>query len=56
VIFLRIGASDETVLPGEATGDVSALAAKPAVVAARPHAIAANALIIISLVHGSVIE
>jgi hypothetical protein len=36
--------------------EVSALAARPAVVAARPHAIAANALIIISLVRGSVIE
>jgi hypothetical protein len=55
VIFLRIDASDGTVFPGEATGDVSAPAAGPAVVAARPHTIAANALIIIDLVRGPVI-
>jgi hypothetical protein len=52
VIFLRIGASDGTVVPGEATGDVSALAARTTVAAARLHAIAANALIIIGLIDG----
>jgi hypothetical protein len=52
VIFLRIGASDGTVVPGEATGDVSALAARTAVAAARLNAIGANALIIIGLIDG----
>ncbi len=47
VIFLRTGASDGVPLDGGATGDVSASAARPAVVAARPNAIAANTRLII---------
>src|SRR6516164_6987335 len=55
VIFLRIGASDGTLLPGGATGDSSAPAARLAVVAARPSAIAINALTIIGVVRKPVI-
>ncbi len=49
---MRIGASDGTMIPGEAAGDVSAPAARHAVAAARLHVIAANALIIIVLIDG----
>jgi hypothetical protein len=56
VIFLRTGASDGTLLLSGATGDSSASAARPAVAAARLSAIAANALIIVGLVRGPVIE
>jgi hypothetical protein len=51
VIFLRIGASDGTLLGG-ATGDESVSAARPAVAAAMLSAIAANVLIIVGLVRG----
>src|SRR6516165_6615994 len=47
VIFLRIGASDGTLLLGGATGNSSGPAARLIVVAARPSTIAANALIIV---------
>jgi hypothetical protein len=43
---------DGTLLPGGATGNSSAPAARTTVVAARLHAIAANALIIIGLIDG----
>jgi hypothetical protein len=52
VIFLRIGASDGTLLLDGTPEDGSESAARPAVVAARLNAIAANALIIIGVVHG----
>jgi hypothetical protein len=56
VILLRIGASEGTPLLGGAAGNSSAPAARLAVVAARPSAIAENVLIIIGLVCGPVIE
>jgi hypothetical protein len=47
VIFLRIGASDGTLLLGATPEDGSESAARPAVAVARLNAIAANVLIII---------
>jgi hypothetical protein len=59
MIFLRMGASDGTLVlgeaAGEATGDASASAARPAVAAARTNATAAKASIIIRRIGGPVI-
>ena len=55
VTFLRIGASDGMLFLDGATGNASASAARPAVVATTPNAIAANTSIITRRNGGSVI-